>query len=188
MLKGGNYCVEIVDENKMYISIFVNIKVLGSKSITGQNGVVSTELSENQIRVVLSWGDTPRDLDSHMLCDFSNLSEGHVYYQNKSVYNNMELVCMLDIDDTSGYGPETTTIYESKSGSYTFYVYNYSNESKLSLSRATVKVYVNGSAYPAYTFNVPDGEGRYWTVFRYNGATRTICPVDDMSNDVIRRE
>lgn len=163
-------------------------KVLGSKSITGQDGVVSTSLTKGQVRVVLSWGDKPRDLDSHMLCDFSNPSEGHVYYQNKSIDNNGELVCMLDIDDTSGYGPETTTIYKSKSGAYTFYVYNYSNESKLSLSGATVKVYMNGSAYPVYTFNVPDGEGRYWTVFRYNGATRTICPVNDISNDVIRRE
>ena len=186
-LEAGNYCLEIVDNSgsdSPYISTYMNIKVLGNTSINNQNGVVSSSLNSNQIRVVLSWGSMPRDLDSHMLCDLSDSSKGHVYYGNKEFYNN-DLVCMLDVDDVTGYGPETTTIYNNQAGIYTFYVYNYSGESNMDISDATVSIYMNGEAYPAYTFNIPKGDGRYWTVFRYNGATKTVTPIDIVGSNVV---
>ncbi|SHJ57126.1 Zn-dependent metalloprotease [Hathewaya proteolytica DSM 3090] len=190
-LESGNYCVEIVDEVKNgdeYLSTFINIKVLGGHLIREQNGVISSSLERNQIRVVLSWGDTPRDLDSHMLCSLLNTLAGHVDYRNKSFYNENNLVCMLDLDDTSGYGPETTTIYHSEVGMYTFYVYNYSGEENINRSQATVSVYMNGAATPVYTFNIPTGDGRFWTVFRYNGATKIIIPINLVENNTINEE
>ncbi len=110
----------------------------------------------------------------------SSTGSFHVYYASKTYYNNGKLICMLDLDDTSSYGPETTTLYNSPTGIYTFYVHNYSGESILSTSEAYVRVYLGGNSYPAYTFNVPNDSGMDWNVFKYNSATNTIVPLNSM--------
>jgi len=99
----------------------------------------------------------------------------------------------LDLDDTSSYGPETTTIYQQIPGIYRFSVHDYTNKSSsystiLSNSGAQVRVY-SGDNLVA-TFNVPaNQEGTLWTVFEMDGDT--ITPVITMSyefdEDVIRQ-
>lgn len=36
-----------------------------------------------------------------------------------------------------------------------------------------------------YTFHVPYGEGRYWTVFEYNTATKRINVINEMNSHII---
>jgi len=85
----------------------------------------------------------------------------------------------LDLDDTSGYGPETTTIRVANEGIYSFKVYNYSSTPALRTSQAMVQVYMGISNEPAYTFVVPtNGDGRWWNVFQYNSITRRIIPIN----------
>ena len=91
----------------------------------------------------------------------------------------------LDLDDTSSYGPETTTIYNPIEGEYVFYVYNWTGSPDIKTSGATVKVYNGNSNEPAYVFSVPlTGDGRYWTVFKYNSKTRRVTPVNIVSASV----
>ncbi|RZN42403.1 tetratricopeptide repeat protein [Escherichia sp. E2593] len=115
------------------------------------------------MRVVLSWGEKPFDLDSHLL-----FPGGHIYFDSKDGAD-----ANLDVDDTDSYGPETITISKKHFGeSYIYAVQDYSNKglpnsNYLSDSKAKVFVYVGSSLVRSYS--VPVGErGNIWTVFKLN--------------------
>ncbi|EFH5818070.1 TPA: tetratricopeptide repeat protein [Escherichia coli] len=115
------------------------------------------------VRVVLSWGDRPFDLDSHLI-----FPGGHIYFDSKGGTD-----ANLDVDDTDSYGPETITISKKHFGeSYIYAVQDYSNKglpnsNYLSASNAKVFVYVGSSLVRSYS--VPAGErGNIWTVFKLN--------------------
>ena len=91
---------------------------------------------------------------------------------------------VLDHDDTSSFGPETTTIVRQYSGAYKFFVHDFPGNdptsTALSNSGAQVKVY-QGNTLVA-TFNVPTNQaGTVWTVFELNGST--ITPINTISPD-----
>lgn len=169
LIAPGNYTIEAVDQRGLttrYSTTLLIVKVLSNMTLTGQNIAMSPAV--NGARIVLTWGSTPSDLDSHTI--FSTGT--HIYYSNKSPtgYGN------LDVDDTSSYGPETTTI-TNMNYSFMFYVYNYSGGSSYALSNsgAVVKVYIgDGEDDIQYTFNVPYASGRYWNIFTYRASTGKI--------------
>lgn len=194
-LEPGNYTLQITKEG--YISNFVNIAVNGGACYT-KNVVLSPEdigVLDGNIRIVLTWGATPSDLDSHLFGPSGDgSSRFHVYYSDKNHHEDGEVAANLDLDDTSSYGPETTTIYDSVSidGMYSFYVHNFSNRNSssstvLSNSDAKVQVYVDNNLI--YTFNIPEGnEGTAWHVFDYDSVTDTIIPVNEFSYQSSIRE
>ena len=134
------------------------------------------------MRAVLTWGGKPRDLDANLLYNLSNGGTGHVNYANKTNIQNSVCISKLDVDDRDGYGPETMTIYNDKTGEYTYYVDNYSNEIEMKNgSNAMVKVYFGNSGVPSYTFSLPNKGGKVWTVFKYNSSTGRIRVINDVS-------
>jgi hypothetical protein len=86
----------------------------------------------------------------------------------------------LDIDVTSGFGPETITIERLLPGQYTYAVHNFSNEAPLSASGAQVQVFSPTGVVA--TFSVPAGSGRWWTVFTLDGTTGAITPVNTIGS------
>lgn len=115
------------------------------------------------MRVVLSWGEKPFDLDSHLI-----FPGGHIYFDSKEGTD-----ANLDVDNTDSYGPETVTISKKHFGeSYIYAVQDYSNKglpnsNYLSASKAKVFVYVGSSLVRSYS--VPAGKrGNIWTVFKLN--------------------
>jgi uncharacterized protein YfaP (DUF2135 family) len=133
---------------------------------------------------VLTWGQTPRDLDSHITGP--NLAGGrfHVYYGNRNYYYDNMLYCNLDVDDVTSYGPETVTIYHQTEGMYRYSVHDYTNRHSttsyiLSNSGAIVRVYFGAELQQ--TFYVPTNRiGTLWTVFELvNGV---IYPINAMTN------
>ena len=115
------------------------------------------------MRIVLTWGERPFDLDSHLI-----YPDNHIYFQHKKGRD-----ANLDVDDTDSFGPETITIDKKRLGeSYIYAVHDYSNGDKanssaLSASSAKVFVYVGSSQVRAYS--VPLNKvGNVWTVFRLN--------------------
>ncbi|MEN9918126.1 MAG: hypothetical protein RL662_562 [Bacteroidota bacterium] len=113
------------------------------------------------IRIVLSWGQSPSDLDSHLW-----YNNDHIYWQSKEGFR-----ANLDVDDTDSYGPETITIEEKKFGTeYVYAVHDYSNITsphsfQLSQSGAKVFVYIGQSLVK--TYYVPANRaGNLWTVFK----------------------
>lgn len=128
----------------------------------GMTYAVSPVMSNlDGMRIVLTWGYTPYDLDSHLY-----FPGNHVYFSDKSLGNSQ-----LDVDDTSSYGPETITIVKKKAGQkYLYAVHNYTDggakgNSSLSVgSRAKVFVYIGSTL--VRTFTPPQNKvGNTWVVF-----------------------
>lgn len=128
---------------------------------------VSPTLNVGEVRVVLTWGSTPRDLDSHLFTPYCTTQEHISFYYQTDVWENN-----LDVDETTGYGPETVTITNlDTQGLYKYYVADYTNcssgnfdSTEMSMSEATVNVY-NQSGLVA-TFYVPvNRPGVIWEVF-----------------------
>ena len=193
-LAAGNYTVlisderSLADENRRYNRNSFIIKVLSDKLIDNQNGYVTNNnaLAADSLRIVLTWGATPRDLDSHLDIDTVSGSGGHTWYSNKKYTKDGVTMADLDLDDTTSYGPETTTVYQMEEGVYTFYVHDYTNRTSssstaLATSGAKVTVYVGNSETAAYVFYVPDVAGTLWKVFSYDSTTGILTPYNTVT-------
>jgi len=146
----------------------------------------TSDTNNTVLRAVLTWGEMPSDLDSHLVAldTETNTTLWHVYFDHRNAYvnenNETVRVANLDVDDTSSYGPETITLSEmNTSAVYKYYVYNYSNESDLKDSNAHLVVIYNGREY---NFQVPNEEGRIWKVFEINNGVLIPCVENCMIN------
>lgn len=180
-INAGNYTVEATIAN--YTTLFFTATCVGGQTNANQNASITPVLPTGQTRIVLSWGETPYDLDSHTTGPITTSATDrfHVYYASRGSHTSSPY-SELDVDDTSSYGPETTTIYQQATGTYKYYIHDYSNRysttsDALSKSLAQVKVY-RGSALVA-TFHVPNIAGTLWAVFELNG--NTIMPINTMT-------
>ncbi|TPF77372.1 MULTISPECIES: carboxypeptidase regulatory-like domain-containing protein [unclassified Bifidobacterium] len=121
--------------------------------------------STTEWRAVLTWGEKPRDEDSHLI---GNTPTGayHVYYASKEAYDAADKrVAWLDVDDTTSYGPETLTFDVSDSGTYSYYVHNYSAEAPLNTSGAEVRLYRGDQLVRTYNIPANWGDQNIWQVF-----------------------
>ncbi len=177
----GNYT--LLAEKDDYISATVNL-VVQSGTTSSQNGSISPVLSGDSFRVVLTWGENPRDLDSHVVGSLSSGSTFHVYYSYKSQYDGITEVCNLDVDDTSSYGPETITLNLTTSDPYYYYVYLYAGDGTLATSEAKVSVYQGNTLIARFNVPTDQGSGRYWNVFAIVDGQITVRNTVTSSADV----
>jgi len=111
-----------------YSTSFNTITIVGDE-IRDYEFSITPILSNNQVRIVLTWGETPSDLDSHLLKKVNDSVEYHLYYANSQGTDGDN----LDIDDTDSYGPETVTINNlDNSAIYKYHVHDFSNSSNTS--------------------------------------------------------
>lgn len=159
-LKVGLYTIEYYKSG--YISGYANIFVLLGST---HNVVISPVTSSGVYRIVLTWGVNPSDLDSHVYGTLSDNNTFHVYYSHKSQYDGEREICNLDVDDVTGFGPETITLTPNVTKPYYYYVYRYSGSGSIASSGAQVKVYSGDTL--VRTFNAPTDQGTsdYWNVF-----------------------
>lgn len=163
----GAYTAEVIKEG--YFTTYTNIIVSAEDRET--YSVLSPIINENEYRVVLTWGEYPSDLDSHL----TGIIEGksvHVYYNSKEACSDGKIIASLDHDDTSSYGPETITFtLDDPNDTVTYYVYDFSNGGNrssydLSYSNATVTVYSGNNVFEPLVYNIQVGkQGTYWYVF-----------------------
>ena len=180
--RGYYYTLEFARDG--FVSTFVN--VASSNAIGACEGVLSptstSEVTSTEFRIDLTWGETPRDLDSHLVgLDDAN-SVFHIAYYNKVERDtDGNVIASLDVDDVSSYGPETVTIVNARTDAtyyysvkdYTNYYYNASS-TQMSASGANVKVYQGSALVKEY--NVPLNQaGTIWNVFKIeNGSVVDI--------------
>ncbi len=140
------------------------------------------------LRVVLTWGQSPSDLDSHMIFPGNNI------YFNSKTGTDAE----LDVDDTDSYGPETITLQKKHYGeSYVYAVHDFSNRTNTgstALSESQAKVFVYMGQSLVRTYYVPTNRtGNLWTVFRMTGSgdfqdintfTGVLVEAKDVLNEV----
>lgn len=173
-LVSGMYTVQISKEG--YVDTYETIFVSGSSENLTQL-YLSKQLNENELRIVLTWGETPNDLDSHLFTP-GNMGQQdedyHVAYYQKDLPDGS---ASLDVDEREGYGPETVTIDSVKEGQYKYYVADFSNcscgnEDSYEMSRSHAAVRVYGKDGLIQTFYVPaNRRGVLWEVFEIRDGT-----------------
>lgn len=163
----GTYTAEVSAPG--FVTEYIDIEIIRGQVKTGKNVVLSPNVNEGEIRIVLTWGSYPTDLDSHAEGRSSSGAGFHIWFQNKIINN----VGTLDVDDTNGFGPETITIKDS-GANFTYSVIDYTRSGNMSSSGATVKVYLPGESQ-AKVYTVPAGIGNTWKVFSFqNGEISVI--------------
>lgn len=168
-----------------YVPNSFTVGVVGGVATANQDATLSPSLATGEVRIVLTWGARPSDLDSHLTGPQSGSSTRfHVYYASRGS-STLAPYAKLDLDDVSSYGPETTTITQRISGLYRYTVRNFSGGTvgnELSNSGAQVKVYVGSAA--VQTFNIPaNTAGRNWVVFELDGGTGAVTPINTFDNN-----
>ena len=171
-----------------YINASKTAVSVGGSTVTGQTVVISPTAGVGSVRIVLTWRQSPNDLDSHLTGPSGpdTTRRFHVYYGGRGSCTAAPFAC-LDQDVTSGNGPETMTISQVIPGRYRYGVQNYSccgnggNATDASLSRSGGKVEVYISNVLAQTFAVPTTPGSFWTVFELNG--NAITPINQIESN-----
>lgn len=184
----GIYTIEYSKEG--YITGYKNI-IIGIVDFEAQNAVISPEMPDDgNFRIVLSWSNMPRDLDSHLTGPTVEGDRFHLFYKyaNTSYRNQHSDYYQLDLDNTDIVSkpniPETTTIVTQLDGVYRYSVHDYTNRGDansdaMAQSNATVNVY-KGSVLVA-TYHVPPNvRGTIWTVFELSGDE--IKPINKIGN------
>lgn len=183
-LPGGVYTAEITGAD--FLTTYFTVVSVGGMTIGNQNAAITPDLvNSTDIRIVLTWGATPSDLDSHLTGPISgSASRFHIYYSDKRYpYSGSPVIALLDVDERSSYGPETITLSRTSGGVYRYSVYNFSSgyssspSTALADSGAQVRLYQGSSLIR--TFNVPNAPGTLWKVFEMSGTT--ITPFNTMS-------
>jgi hypothetical protein len=128
--------------------------------------------TDGVLRVVLTWGETPYDLDSHLTGPLAGSSDRfHMSFMDEIPDNSN---VNLDVDDTGSYGPETTTIVSYTDGVYRYSIHNYSNSTESGAieiynSPAVVSVYNSTGLVKTYTApSTTATSGDTWVVFEIN--------------------
>jgi uncharacterized protein YfaP (DUF2135 family) len=137
--------------------------------------ILSPALKPGEVRVVLTWGDRPRDMDGHLYGPPIAGKPQHVSFKNR-----MAAGATLDVDGKEGLGPETITI--GSPGKYEYYVAhpeNLGTKDADGLVRSTAEVRVYSKGAKAQAFRVPaKATGPLWHVFDL-----TIDPAGKVSLD-----
>lgn len=155
-----------------FIEDSFELEVEEGTPVSGIYFTLSPVLDSGEIRIVLTWNAYPPDLDSHLEGTSATGKNIHVYFGRRNAGSGGEQVAFLDVDETGGFGPETTTIYMD--GSYYFRVEDFRHTGKIGGSGAQVKVYFSNGEQPQ-VFDVPQGSGNVWEVFSIeNGVIQPI--------------
>ncbi|MBS4062572.1 MAG: PKD domain-containing protein, partial [Bacteroidetes bacterium] len=151
-----------------YITYINNQVVIGQGQSFTLNISLSQTLGEGALRFVINWGASPADLDSHLNTPVIEGQAWHIYYSYQGSATSAPFAA-LDHDVTSGYGPETMTIYQMFPGTYQYYIYNYSGSPEITTSNAVIQIYNQTGLIQ--TMQIPTtGTGRYWYVCDVNGS------------------
>ena len=176
----GRFTLELLKDN--YIPIQIPVEFIRSEFPIRVDADMSAFLADKQHRLVLSWGAEPKDLDAHVIGPIPSSSQSfHISYRNMRAYGDRHF---LDIDDTTGYGPETITLGGLDKGTYAFAVHDYSDllsarSSRLSYSGATVRLYRERELLKTVT--IPAGvKGTVWRALRLDGSTGVVTVLNEL--------
>lgn len=116
------------------------------------------------ISIKLTWGAKPVDVDSHLFAPDGT----EIYYGSKGSLGT-DPFANLDVDDTTGFGPEVVTIRKLMVGTYTYALKNYSGTYDPGMTRSPVRVELNNKGTISVfgpTAGEVAGSTNWWTVFK----------------------
>ncbi|MCF7484910.1 tandem-95 repeat protein [Vibrio sp. A2-1] len=190
--QSGHYSVSgpVVDQGTVTIeqegSITSSFLVPAGEDTNGGVTAISEVLEETDMRIVVTWGESPRDMDNHLwLYDTESGNElDHIYYRDMSHDLGEGNVVQQDVDDTNGGGPETITIPNYQDADMHYSVHNYTNRSwdVDGVEDVQVQVFVGDTLVETFTPDLPDNPtGEHWHVFDIvNGV---VVPSQDVGSE-----
>jgi len=128
---------------------------------------LSPGMARGQMRIVLTWGQNPADLDAHLDAPLPGGKRCHIFFGDRGDLHSKEYV-NLDVDCQKGMGPETITVLGVQPGRYHYFVHDFTNIKNLSSralaqSKAKVEVYQGGQMLRRFTVD-DRSEGNIWHV------------------------
>ncbi|MEZ9252262.1 tandem-95 repeat protein [Vibrio cyclitrophicus] len=190
--QSGHYSVSgpVVEQGTVTIeqegSITSSFLVPAGEDTNGGVTAISEVLEETDMRIVVTWGESPRDMDNHLwLYDTESGNElDHIYYRDMSHDLGEGNVVQQDVDDTNGGGPETITIPNYQDADMHYSVHNYTNRSwdVDGVEDVQVQVFVGDTLVETFTPDLPDNPtGEHWHVFDIvNGV---VVPSQDVGSE-----
>jgi len=183
----GNYLIENAPTGVFIVVVrqpgFYPTIVEGVEVDEGENTLPPTttveEVPEGSLRIVLTWGENPNDLDSHLTGPQTDGSRFHCYYRNQTPNEQVN----LDVDDVTSYGPETITISTLVAGTYRYSVHNYSerylNSAAIGIAASPAKVDVYNSTGLIASLIAPAAtSGDTWRVFELEVSSSEVRLVE----------
>ncbi len=197
-MEAGVYTGHITKESSDYLPSTVLVYALGGRSVNGQHGAMITQLGQSQMRIVVTWGVNPSDLDSHLWAPHNGCESDnpfHLYFPDAEDYGGQGCsnYFRLDLDDTTSNGPETTTIWDATgvlNETYSFLVHDYTNRSCAGSCLAMcnspgfkVDVYAGECVQSFYP--IPGTDATVWHVFdaAYDGSEWVIAAADEYCHE-----
>lgn len=164
----GNFTLPMKASSTAFLQAVKDNAVSNSPRIQTSTGNLAVTpclmLSSTNLSIKLTWGERPLDLDSHTL---GANADQHVFYASPGSLTEQPYIA-LDVDDTTGLGPEVTTFSRlARNRRYSFYVHNFSNTFDPGQTRSPARVEIT-SGGTQRVFTPPSGETeltRYWHVF-----------------------
>lgn len=124
-------------------------------------GDIVTQGTAYDYKFILTWGENPRDLDSHLYTPEIEGSSYHVYYGSQGSPGTAPYA-WLDVDDVTSFGPEVVTIEDLHSGTYQYSIYEYSGDLTLTESEAVVQVFRGRQLVGTYPIPTTPQAGDHW--------------------------
>lgn len=160
-----------------YVPVSTNVTLAGP-NVEASTMFMSPSSGSVAWRFVLQWGARPYDLDAHLTGpDPQSQTRFHVYFADRGSASSAPYAT-LDVDQTDGFGPETITMVQAFTGTYRYFVDNFSQDSPLKTSGAVVSVY-RGNTFET-SFTVPQQDGTVWQVFEITSGT--LVPINVINN------
>lgn len=140
---------------------------MAAGATTTVNLSLSSSLGPGQLRLVLTWGPSPSDLNAHLWLPPVlpyHLWAGRPGDQFGCPFSKLER------NDTDGFGPESVLIQQAFPGTFVYAVNRFAGAGTIVGSGATVEVYsVSGLVA---TFQPPaTGTGDWWYVLTFSSST-----------------
>jgi len=119
-IPGGKYVVRISGVAGMDGLDYTEPVLILNSRTTARTYAVAKPLGPGKLRMVLTWGEEVKDLDSHLIT-----STGcNVFYGRKQCPDRS---ASLDADVTDGFGPETINVHSLRPGVYKYKVHAFSS-------------------------------------------------------------
>jgi hypothetical protein len=118
--------------------------------LTDNACLVLGSTAANSVKIKLSWGENPEDVDSHLITP----SGEQIFYQNEGSLG-IAPFANLDVDDVTSFGPEVITVRRLMVGTYSYGIQLFDGVGSLTASPARVELSI-GSTLRVFT--PPAGE------------------------------
>jgi len=173
-IPGGEYVVRISGVAGMSgLSYTETVEIFDSR-VTQRTFAVARPVGPGKLRMVLTWGETPRDLDSHL----DTPTGCHVFYGQKRCPDGS---ASLDADVTDGFGPETINVHTLRPGLYKYKVHAYSSGA-MEESNAEVTLYTGKDSEQFHIAHDGKVENGWWHVINIRVDTAGKITLEDVED------